>query len=92
MVLPAALAYFAVKFLLVTSAVALHERTPLVKTLRAALPYQAFVNLVLLATAPLVAVVMSVHSALLVLLFAFPLAAIYVNAAHVGAARAPGPS
>jgi diguanylate cyclase (GGDEF)-like protein len=80
-VVPAALAYFAVKFLLVTSAVALHERTPLLKTLRAALPYQAFVNLVLLATAPLVAVVMSVHSALLVLLFAFPLAAIYVNAA-----------
>ena len=48
---------------------------------RTALPYQAFVNLVLLATAPLVAVVMSAHSALLVLLFAFPLAAIYVNAA-----------
>ena len=80
-VVPAGLAYFAVKFLLVTSAVALHERTPLLKTLRSALPYQAFVNLVLLATAPLVAVVMSVHSALLVLLFAFPLAAIYVNAA-----------
>src|SRR3984885_5843440 len=80
-VVPAGLAYFAVKFLLVTSAVALHERTPLVKTLRPALPYQAFVNLVLLATAPLVAVVMNTHSALLVLLFAFPLAAIYVTAA-----------
>ena len=35
----------------------------------------------LLATAPLVAVVMNTHSALLVMLFAFPLAAIYVNAA-----------
>ena len=81
MVVPAGLAYFVVNFLLVTTAIALHERTPLIKTLRAALPYQAFVNLVLLATAPLVAVVMSVHSALLVLLFAFPLAAIYVNAA-----------
>ncbi|MGH3272943.1 MAG: putative bifunctional diguanylate cyclase/phosphodiesterase [Streptosporangiaceae bacterium] len=78
--LPAAAAYFAVNFLLVSTAVALHSRASLGKTLHAALPYQAFVNLVLLATAPLVAVVMNTHSALLVLLFAFPLAAIYVNA------------
>jgi diguanylate cyclase (GGDEF)-like protein len=80
-VLPAAAAYFAVNFLLVSVAIALHSRASLLKTLRAALPYQAFVNLVLLATAPLVAVVMNTRSALLVLLFAFPLAAIYVNAA-----------
>jgi diguanylate cyclase (GGDEF)-like protein len=80
-VLPAAAAYFAVNFVLVSGAVALHARASLVKTLRNALPYQAFVNLVLLATAPLVAVVMDARSALLVLLFAFPLAAIYVNAA-----------
>jgi diguanylate cyclase (GGDEF)-like protein len=80
-VLPAGAAYFAVNFLLVTTAIALHARAPLTRTLREALPYQAFVNLVLLATAPLVAVVMNANSALLVLLFAFPLAATYVNAA-----------
>jgi diguanylate cyclase (GGDEF)-like protein len=80
-VLPAAAAYFAVNFSLVGTAIALHARAPVLKTLRKALPYQAFVNLVLLATAPLVAVVMGTGSALLVLLFAFPLAAIYVNAA-----------
>jgi diguanylate cyclase (GGDEF)-like protein len=80
-VLPAAAAYFIVNFGLVGAAIALHARAPLLKTLRNALPYQAFVNLVLLATAPLVAVVMDTGSALLVLLFAFPLAAIYINAA-----------
>ncbi len=80
-VLPAAAAYFAVNFLLVGTAIALHSRASLIKTLRTALPYQAFVSLVLLATGPLVAVVMGAGSALLVLLFAFPLAAIYVNAA-----------
>ncbi len=80
-VVPAGVAYFLVNFLIVGMAVTLHARAPLFKTLRAALPYQTFVNLVLLATAPLVAVVMYTQSALLVLLFAFPLAAIYVNAA-----------
>jgi diguanylate cyclase (GGDEF)-like protein len=80
-VLPAAAAYFALNFSLVGIAIALHSRAPLIKTLRSALPFQAFVNLVLLATAPLVAVVMNTQSALLVLLFAFPLAAIYINAA-----------
>jgi diguanylate cyclase (GGDEF)-like protein len=81
MVGPAALAYFVVNFTLVTVAIALHSRAPVLKTMRNALPYQSFVNLVLLATAPLVAVVMAEQSALLVLLFAFPLAAIYINAA-----------
>jgi diguanylate cyclase (GGDEF)-like protein len=80
-VLPAAAAFFVVNFVLVGIAIALHSRASLLKTLRNNLPYQAFVNLVLLATAPLVAVVMSTESALLLLLFAFPLAAIYVNAA-----------
>jgi len=80
-VLPAAAAYFGVNFLLVGIAITLHSRASLIKTLRTALPYQSFVSLVLLATAPLVAVVMATHSALLVLLFAFPLAAIYINAA-----------
>ncbi|HEY2552890.1 MAG TPA: bifunctional diguanylate cyclase/phosphodiesterase [Streptosporangiaceae bacterium] len=77
----AAAAYFVVVFLLVSTAVALHARGPLGKTIRANFRYQGFVNLVLLAAAPLVAVVMSVRSAWLLLLFAFPLAAIYVNAA-----------
>src|SRR5215831_6728817 len=54
----AAIAYFAVNFVLVDVAAALHSRAPVVATLRAALPSQAFVNLVLLSAAPLVAVVM----------------------------------
>ena len=76
----AALAYFAVNFLLVEVAVALHERSPLRVTLRQALPYQAFVSLALLSAAPLVVVVMN-RSVLLVLLFLLPLIAIYANAA-----------
>jgi len=74
----AALAYFAVNFLLVGVAVALHARAPILATLRKELPYQAFVNTVLLSAAPLVVVVMG-HSVLLVLLFLVPLAAIYSN-------------
>jgi diguanylate cyclase (GGDEF)-like protein len=65
MILLAGAAYFAVTFLLVQGAIALHSRAPLV----------------LIAAAPLVAVVMAAHSTWLVLLFAFPLAAIYMNAA-----------
>jgi diguanylate cyclase (GGDEF)-like protein len=75
----AALAYFVVNFLLVGVAVALHSRAPILATLRKELPYQAFVNLVLLSAAPLVVVVMG-RSVLLVLLFLLPLAAIYANA------------
>jgi diguanylate cyclase (GGDEF)-like protein len=81
LVLAAAAAYFAVNFLLVGVAIALHSRAPTWRTLQANLPYQAFIHLVLLASAPLVVVVMAANSALLVLLFAFPLAAIYINAA-----------
>jgi diguanylate cyclase (GGDEF)-like protein len=80
-VLLAGVVYFAVSFAAVGMAVALHSRAPLVRALRAALPFQALVSLVLIAAAPLVAVVMSAESAWLVLLFAFPLAAIYMNAA-----------
>jgi diguanylate cyclase (GGDEF)-like protein len=80
-VLLAGAAYFAVSFAAVGIAVALHSRAPLLRTLRAALPFQALVSLVLIAAAPLVAVVMAADSAWLVLLFAFPLAAIYMNAA-----------
>jgi diguanylate cyclase (GGDEF)-like protein len=76
----AALAYFAVNFLLVGVAVALHSRAPILATFRKALPYQAFVNLVLLSAAPLVVVVMY-RSVLLVLLFLLPLTAIYASAA-----------
>jgi diguanylate cyclase (GGDEF)-like protein len=79
----AAAACFVVSFVLDTVAVALHAREPVLRTLIRALPYQSLVNLVLLATAPLVAIVLADQSgsALLVALFAFPLAAIYVNAA-----------
>jgi diguanylate cyclase (GGDEF)-like protein len=76
----AALAHFACNFVLVGVAVALHERAPVLATLRRALPYQAFVSLVLLSAAPLVVVVMS-RSVVLVLLFLLPLAAVYANAA-----------
>jgi len=76
----AALAYFAVNFMLVDVAVALHSRAPVGPTLRAALPSQAFLNLVLLSAAPLVAVVMG-RSALLVLLFLLPMSAINASAA-----------
>jgi diguanylate cyclase (GGDEF)-like protein len=76
----AGLAYFAVNFVLVGVAVALHSRAPIPATFRRALPYQAFVNLVLLSAAPLVVVVMH-RSVLLVLLFLLPLTAIYASAA-----------
>jgi diguanylate cyclase (GGDEF)-like protein len=80
-VLLAALTCFAVGYVLITVAVALHSREPILRTLARKLPYEAFVGLVLFATAPLVAVAIDTRSALFVLLFAFPLAAIYVNAA-----------
>ena len=76
----AAIAYCAVNVVLVDVAVALHARTPVAATLRAALPSQALVNLVLLSAAPLVAVVMG-RSALLVLLFLLPMSAIHASAA-----------
>jgi diguanylate cyclase (GGDEF)-like protein len=76
----AALAYFVVNFLLVSAAVAVHARAPILATLRRELPYQAFVNLVLLSAAPLVVVVMN-RSVMLVLLFLLPLMAIYASAA-----------
>jgi diguanylate cyclase (GGDEF)-like protein len=76
----AAIAYCAVNLVLVDVAVALHARAPVTATLRAALPSQAFVNLVLLSAAPLVAVVMG-RSALLVLLFLLPMSAIHASAA-----------
>jgi diguanylate cyclase (GGDEF)-like protein len=77
----AAVACFAAGYLLDSGAAALHAREPLPRTIRRSLAYEALVGLVLLATAPLVDVVIKERSALLVLLFAFPLGAIYANAA-----------
>lgn len=77
----AALAYFAVNFGLVAGAIALYTGTAVRAVVVANLPYQALVHLVLLAAAPLVAVVMATRSGVMVALLAFPLAAIYVNAA-----------
>ncbi len=77
----AAVAWFTVSCLLITVAIALHSREPVLRTLIKNLPYQSSVHLVLYATAPLVAVVIGTGSALLMLLFAFPLAAIYISAA-----------
>jgi diguanylate cyclase (GGDEF)-like protein len=74
-------ASFAVGYVLVAIAIALHSREPVLRTLIGMLPYEATVNLVLFATSPLVAVVIGTKSAFLMLLFVFPLGAIYVNAA-----------
>jgi diguanylate cyclase (GGDEF)-like protein len=80
-ILLAGVASFAVHYVLITVAIALHSRGPVLRTLIRMLPYEASVNLVLYATAPLVAVVIGARAPLLLLLFAFPLGAIYVNAA-----------
>jgi diguanylate cyclase (GGDEF)-like protein len=80
-ILLGALACFALSYLLITVAIALHAREPVLATLAKLLPYDGVVSLVLYATAPLVAVVIGTGSALLLLLFAFPLIAIHVNAA-----------
>jgi diguanylate cyclase (GGDEF)-like protein len=80
-VLLAGVACFAINFLIVTVAVGLHSREGVLTAIRRTIGYQAFVNLVLVATAPLVALAISTKSALFVLLFVFPLAAIYANAA-----------
>jgi diguanylate cyclase (GGDEF)-like protein len=80
-VLLAGVVCITVNYLIITVAVALHAREPVPQTIRRTLGYQAFVNLVLVATAPLVALAIRTGSAQFVLLFAFPLAAIYANAA-----------
>jgi len=77
----AGLAYFVVNFALVSGAISLSTRTPLWSVIRAKLLYQAAVHFVLFATAPLLVLAMATHSAVIVALFAFPLAAIYFNAA-----------
>jgi diguanylate cyclase (GGDEF)-like protein len=80
-VLLAGLVCFAVNFLIVTVAVGLHSREPVGQTIRRTLPYQSFVNLVMVATAPLVGLAIHTNSPWMVLLFAFPFSAVYVSAA-----------
>jgi diguanylate cyclase (GGDEF)-like protein len=72
---------FTVDYLIIGIAIALHSRERIGRTLRASLPYQGLVSAVLVASAPLVAIVIGTKSSLLVLLFAIPLAATYVGAA-----------
>jgi diguanylate cyclase (GGDEF)-like protein len=80
-ILVAGVAVFAVNYVVVGIAIALHGRQPIGQTLRHGLPYQALVSLVLLASAPIVAVVIATRSSLLLALFGIPLAATYVGAA-----------
>ncbi|WP_169947490.1 bifunctional diguanylate cyclase/phosphodiesterase [Microbispora sp. H11081] len=75
----AATAYFAVRAILVCQAVALHERRPLSRVMKASVGPQALVYGALLGLAPLVVVVMA-HSTALVPLFVAPLAAVYFTA------------
>ncbi|MDR2985019.1 MAG: GGDEF-domain containing protein, partial [Nocardiopsaceae bacterium] len=77
----AGLAYFVVNFLLVMGAIALLTRTPLMSVVRAKLPFQAAVHLVLFSTALLVVLAMQTGSQYIVGLLAFPLAAVYISAA-----------
>ncbi|MEZ0074350.1 diguanylate cyclase (GGDEF)-like protein [Planotetraspora sp. GP83] len=72
-------AYFAVRASLVCSAVALHERRPVLRVVRASIGPQALVYGALLGLAPLVAVVMA-HSSALVPLFVAPLTAVHFTA------------
>ncbi|MEU8267617.1 EAL domain-containing protein [Sphaerisporangium sp. NPDC049002] len=75
----AAVAYFAVRGVLVCGAVALHERRPLLRVIRTTIGHQSLVYAALLGLAPPVVVVMS-HSTALVPLFVAPLATMYFTA------------
>jgi len=81
LVLAAGLAYFVVNFFLVMGAIALLTRTRLRSVVRAKLPFQAAVHLVLFTTALLVVLAMNTKSVALVALLACPLAAVYYSAA-----------
>ncbi len=80
-ILLAALVCFAVAFVLVSVAVALHNRKPIGQTMRDRLPYQAMTCSVLYAAAPLMAVVINTCATFLLLLFEVPLIAFHVGAA-----------
>ncbi|GAA3512670.1 diguanylate cyclase (GGDEF)-like protein [Streptosporangium album] len=75
----AGLAYFVVRGLLVSGAVALHERRSISRVIRTTIGHQSLVYAGLLGMAPLVVVVMN-HSPALVPLFVAPLAAVYFTA------------
>jgi diguanylate cyclase (GGDEF)-like protein len=77
----AGLAYFVVNFFLVMGAISLLTRTSLISVVRAKLPFQAAVHLVLFTTALLVVLAMQTKSPYIVALLAFPLAAVYFSAA-----------
>jgi diguanylate cyclase (GGDEF)-like protein len=79
-VLAAAVAYFVVNFTLVSGAIALYSRTPLLTIVKESLPYQGLVHAVMLATAPLMTLAMLTGSGVMVALFTLPLAALYFNA------------
>ncbi|OUC94100.1 putative bifunctional diguanylate cyclase/phosphodiesterase [Streptosporangium minutum] len=75
----AGLAYFVVRALLVSGAVALHERRSINRVIRTTIGHQSLVYAGLLGMAPLVVVVMK-HSPALVPLFLAPMAAVYFTA------------
>ncbi|WP_344951264.1 putative bifunctional diguanylate cyclase/phosphodiesterase [Sphaerisporangium flaviroseum] len=75
----AAVAYFAVRGVLVCAAVALHERRSLFRVIRTTIGHQSLVYAALLGLAPPVVIVMS-HSPALVPLFVAPLATMYLTA------------
>ncbi|WP_435877601.1 putative bifunctional diguanylate cyclase/phosphodiesterase [Streptosporangium saharense] len=75
----AGLAYFAVRALLVSCAVALHERRSVYRVIRTTIGHQSLVYAGLLGLAPLVVVVMN-DSPALVPLFLAPMAAVYFTA------------
>ncbi|MFL6054228.1 MAG: putative bifunctional diguanylate cyclase/phosphodiesterase [Actinoallomurus sp.] len=78
-VLLAGTAYFVVNCALVNAAIALHERTSVLKAMRWNLGLQLLVHSALLGLAPLVVVAMS-WSAAFVPLFVLPFIAVYINA------------
>ncbi|MER6829524.1 EAL domain-containing protein [Streptosporangium sp. NPDC000563] len=75
----AGLAYFVVRALLVSGAVALHERRSIYRVIRTTVGHQSLVYTGLLGLAPLVVVVMN-HSPALVPLFLAPMVAVYFTA------------
>ncbi len=79
--LAAAVAYFVINFAMVAAAQSLRTRSPVKTVIQANLRYQVAASAVLFATAPLVTIAMETGSALVVALFAFPLATIYLSAA-----------
>jgi diguanylate cyclase (GGDEF)-like protein len=71
--------YFLVNLSLVNAAIALHERTSVIKAMRSNLGLQILAGGALLGLAPLVVVAMS-RSAAFVPLFVLPFVAVYINA------------